>query len=129
MIPWMRARWAARNKRTAGEDKTGAAQATCSRTTDGLRTTSANSNTTAGATTTVACEQHIKHSVSPARHTAPPQRRNRSLVTTTPIRGLYQTQGTRVGHSTMQTLSQSQQLQLQHVTPTLTPQPRRLSKM
>ncbi|XP_050324084.1 ubiquitin-associated domain-containing protein 1 isoform X1 [Bactrocera neohumeralis] len=129
MIPWMRARWAARNKRTAGEDKTDAAQATCSRSTDGLRATSANSNTAAGATTSVACEQHIKRSVSPARHTAPPQRRNRSLVPTSPARSINQQQGTRVGQTTMQSLSQSQQLQLQHATPTLTPQPRRVSKI
>lgn len=125
----MRARWAARNKRTAGEDKTDAAQATCSRTANGLRTTSANTNATAAPTTTVACEQHIKHSVSPARHTAPPQRRNRSLVQTSPARSINQQQGTRAGQSTMQTLSQSQHLQLQHATPIITPQPRRVTKM
>ncbi|XP_028895104.1 ubiquitin-associated domain-containing protein 1 isoform X1 [Zeugodacus cucurbitae] len=130
MIPWMRARWAARNKRTAGEEKTNAAQATCSRTTDGLRTTSVNSNTTAAATTTVACEQqNIKHSVSPARHTAPPQRRNRAMVQTSPASSINHQQSMRAGQSSLQTLPPAQQLQRQHGSPTLTPQPRRVSKI
>lgn len=130
MIPWMRARWAARNKRTAGEEKTNAAQATCSRTTDGLRTTSVNSNTTAAATTTVACEQqNIKHSVSPARHTAPPQRRNRAMVQTSPASSINHQQSMRAGQSSLQTLPPAQQLQRQHRSPTLTPQPRRVSKI
>ncbi|XP_054739571.1 ubiquitin-associated domain-containing protein 1 isoform X1 [Anastrepha obliqua] len=127
MIPWMRARWAARSKRTTSEDKADATEAACSRTgRDRIRATSTNSTPTA-TTATIACEPHIKHGVSPARHTAPPQRRSRSAMPTSPSRSGIQT-GTRVAHTTiMQSLSQLQQLQ--HSSPLMTPQSRRVPKI
>ncbi|CAD7011892.1 ubiquitin-associated domain-containing protein 1 isoform X1 [Ceratitis capitata] len=123
MIPWMRARWAARNKRTASEDKSDTAQAACSRTTVSNADTTA---TDATPVTTVACEQHIKHSTSPARHTAPPQRRSRTMLQTLPARNVFLQPGMRA--PPLHTHSQSQQLQ-SSASPTLTPQSRRVSKI
>ncbi|XP_017478095.1 PREDICTED: ubiquitin-associated domain-containing protein 1 [Rhagoletis zephyria] len=131
MIPWMRARWAARNKRTANEEKSDTAQPTCVEAVrdGGIRASSANSRTQTAPTTSVACESHPKHVASPARHSAPPQRRSRSAVPVSPARHVILHPNGRAVHMPpiVQSLSQSQQLQ--QASPTVTPQPRRVSRV
>ncbi|XP_036334412.1 ubiquitin-associated domain-containing protein 1 [Rhagoletis pomonella] len=131
MIPWMRARWAARNKRTANEEKSDTAQPTCVEAVrdGGIRASSANSRTQTAPTTSVACESHPKHVASPARHSAPPQRRSRRAVPVSPARHVILHPNGRAVHMPPieQSLSQSQQLQ--QASPTVTPQPRRVSRV